>query len=615
MARRQGLDHHHHHQPCPADTQPSHLASKLGHTTLTNLARQDDAGGRSQQAATSTRAPRTASPQEKALVSGPAAGGSSTLPHPTPGSAQAVSVEVLAGPQVLPLQALALASLGLVVDLYVQGLGDCLALLPPHLKEQLLSIARRRCLLSDSVLLALADSGLSHLDVSRSHLRISGPALQQALLGMPRLQALDVSGCDGLSAADLMACAAAAPELRLLRIGGSDVCDSVAAQVVPLLLPRVEALLPAPERLADDWESLADGERTSTGPPPTPSQETQPTCSAPDPCTGASSSPPNPPCLTPTPLLRLGFLVWPGVTAEVKSLMAQHCPSVRLNPHPHMPWGDQPCPASAVAPFAQLLRLSPPAPATPAVQLARVGRRGARPGKGGRVEGEEGGSKSGSLQRHTVSVWGERPRVSCLAASAVSWQQAGACQPVLLPHPVEVPSPSVLDPAVPMDEAAALQVAPSAWAPLLHVDDDQQRAAAAASRRDQGGCGFAASDACLKGVDGPGDATAFRAGSSSAADTERRIDEDAWAYAPGRALSAFGAQQHAAAMQLAARKGRGRGAQEPLIPIAERFLQACRAAETNRRIREFRVAESGRRRMLRNSKCAATCDRWLDDDV
>ncbi|GFH27775.1 predicted protein, partial [Haematococcus lacustris] len=160
-------------------------------------------------------------------------GGSSTLPHPTPGSAQAVSVEVLAGPQVLPLQALALASLGLVVDL-------------------------RRCLLSDSVLLALADSGLSHLDVSRSHLRISGPALQQALLGMPRLQALDVSGCDGLSAADLVACAAAAPELRLLRIGGSDVCDSVAAQVVPLLLPRVEALLPAPGRLADDWESLAD---------------------------------------------------------------------------------------------------------------------------------------------------------------------------------------------------------------------------------------------------------------------------------------------------------------------------------------------------------------------
>ncbi|GLI60326.1 hypothetical protein VaNZ11_002443 [Volvox africanus] len=82
------------------------------------------------------------------------------------------------------------------VDSLVSQLGPHLAPLPADAKACLLCVARRRGVLRNRVLLALADEGWTLMDLAGAT-ALTERALRQALLWSPHLRALDISGLRG----------------------------------------------------------------------------------------------------------------------------------------------------------------------------------------------------------------------------------------------------------------------------------------------------------------------------------------------------------------------------------------------------------------------------------
>jgi hypothetical protein len=150
------------------------------------------------------------------------------------------------------LQSLALGVVARHVSELAAALGpDGCGWLPAEAKASLLAAARRRRELSDSVLLALADPAHTSLDVSGS--RVGGAALLRAAERMPLLRALDVTGCERVSAGCLRKLPAAAPRLALLRLGGGGAAGEAAAKALPKVVPAI-----APE-VAGEEEGFAGG--------------------------------------------------------------------------------------------------------------------------------------------------------------------------------------------------------------------------------------------------------------------------------------------------------------------------------------------------------------------
>jgi len=237
------------------------------------------------------------------------------------------------------------------VDQYVEaGFGSMINhMLPPDVRACLLTIARRRGVLTDDVLLSLVDDTWSTLDIAKPFSRpvprqpewLSDGAIRKAVCSIgENLQALDISACDSLTSAGIKQIAQACPKLRLLRLGGSPRSNAVAADMVPKLIPP--PLLQRGSKPADDWEELKLDDEAVTE----PGVDTYIPC--------------------------LKFLVWPSIPAaineRVKSTTSMSDP-VLLNPDPKAPAPPNATRASKAAAALQALKAQGPSPLDPAVPL------------------------------------------------------------------------------------------------------------------------------------------------------------------------------------------------------------------------------------------------------
>ncbi|GLI60327.1 hypothetical protein VaNZ11_002444, partial [Volvox africanus] len=158
-----------------------------------------------------------------------------------------------------PLRALVLGFLGRHVDSLVSQLGPHLAPLPADAKACLLCVARRRGVLRNRVLLALADEGWTLMDLAGAT-ALTERALRQALLRSPHLRALDISGLTSPSPTLLRALPDLCPSLELLGVGGCKVQEAAMLEALPDLLPHVRVREEPQGAVQESWEDVVPGE-------------------------------------------------------------------------------------------------------------------------------------------------------------------------------------------------------------------------------------------------------------------------------------------------------------------------------------------------------------------
>jgi len=160
---------------------------------------------------------------------------------------------------------------------------------PSHVKGKLLAIARRRGLLCDELLVALADNSWEILDVSGSD--VTDSSLIAVACACPRLLDLDISRCSRLTHAAVCALVEHCPSLRTLRCGGTGLSDAIARRSISYILPRLNHN----EEAEESWEIL----------------DTKPVGE------GAQS---------------LRWLVWPGIDNKSREILTTECPRISINP-------------------------------------------------------------------------------------------------------------------------------------------------------------------------------------------------------------------------------------------------------------------------------------------
>ncbi|KXZ55338.1 hypothetical protein GPECTOR_3g47 [Gonium pectorale] len=167
------------------------------------------------------------------------------------------------------LRALVLAFLGRHVTDVVAQLGPHLAPLPSDVKACLLCVARRRGVLRNAVLLALADEGWTLMDLAGAT-ALTERAVRQALLRCPRLRALDLRGATAASASLLAQLPELCPGLQVLGVGGSRALDEAALEVLGDILPHVRLRAQPQEVVQESWEEAVQGGSTSLPDPGLP---------------------------------------------------------------------------------------------------------------------------------------------------------------------------------------------------------------------------------------------------------------------------------------------------------------------------------------------------------
>ncbi|GIL91983.1 hypothetical protein Vretimale_18503 [Volvox reticuliferus] len=154
-----------------------------------------------------------------------------------------------------PLRALVLGFLGRHVDSLVSQLGPRLAILPADVKACLLCVARRRGMLSNRVLLALADDGWTLMDLAGATV-LTERALRQALMRCPHLRALDITGISSTSPTLLRTLPDLCPSLELLAVGGCKAQEAAMLEVLPDLIPHVRVREQPHDAVQESWEDV-----------------------------------------------------------------------------------------------------------------------------------------------------------------------------------------------------------------------------------------------------------------------------------------------------------------------------------------------------------------------
>ena len=147
------------------------------------------------------------------------------------------------------------------VDELVDAAGDALRHLPCDVRDALLAVARRRRCLDDAALRALVDESTTIIDASGCgggrRVTDAGIAALAARRALRNVTAVDLSRCDGITAAGLLILARAAPRLRTLRCGGDATCNAACEAAMPGIVPRLED-----GGGVDDWETRAEVDST-----------------------------------------------------------------------------------------------------------------------------------------------------------------------------------------------------------------------------------------------------------------------------------------------------------------------------------------------------------------
>ncbi|GAB4821792.1 hypothetical protein N2152v2_008838 [Parachlorella kessleri] len=147
--------------------------------------------------------------------------------------------------------------LGEYLDELLDYAAEVVPLLPAQFKGCLMAIARRKELLNDRALGALADA--EHVCLDCHATGVSEAALQHALAASPQLRHVDLRGCP-VGPSTLRLLGSSCPRLEVLRIGGHEATDGnpACSSAVRKLLPRVEK---AEHAEIESWECLADNEQ------------------------------------------------------------------------------------------------------------------------------------------------------------------------------------------------------------------------------------------------------------------------------------------------------------------------------------------------------------------
>ncbi|VAI91881.1 unnamed protein product [Triticum turgidum subsp. durum] len=210
-------------------------------------------------------------------------------PTSTPPAASFYSPMKKARPR--KLVSLCIGVLGQHLEDIINDISEFTAFFPPHIKLAIMSIARRRRLLNDDVLVSLVDSSWKILDISGSE--VTDVGLATVARTCSNLWAVDISRCEKITAAAVSEIICHCPSLEILRCGGCPRSEFTARGCVNLLKPKLNTLE------EDSWEEL---EAVDFG-------------------SGAQS---------------LRWLVWPKIDDNSKEILAVECPRVIVNPKPSL---------------------------------------------------------------------------------------------------------------------------------------------------------------------------------------------------------------------------------------------------------------------------------------
>ncbi|RDY05424.1 hypothetical protein CR513_10744 [Mucuna pruriens] len=192
------------------------------------------------------------------------------------------------------LVSLCVGVIGRNLEDIVVDLSEIAVNLPADIKIAVAAIARRRKLLNDDVLIALADTSWEVLDVSGSD--VSDFGLIKAAEVCRFIKALDISRCTKITANGISELVKHCHLLETLRCGGCPRSDNTARRCLGIFKPRFDYVE------EDSWEELDTKEIAS----------------------GAPS---------------LRWLVWPNIDKNSLEDFSTECPRVVVNPKSSSPFG------------------------------------------------------------------------------------------------------------------------------------------------------------------------------------------------------------------------------------------------------------------------------------
>ncbi|XP_039114028.1 uncharacterized protein LOC120249543 [Dioscorea cayenensis subsp. rotundata] len=187
------------------------------------------------------------------------------------------------------LLSLCLGIIGQHLEDIIGDLTEIAAGFPPEIKLALVAIARRRRLLNDDVLIALADISWDLLDVSGSDVTDFG--LAKVAEECPYLKSVDISRCECITTAGVSALTCQCRSLEILRCGGCPRSDSTARRSISILKPKLNDV---EEECWEELDSIDIGN-------------------------GAQS---------------LRWLVWPRIDEDSIMCLSTECPRIIVNPQP-----------------------------------------------------------------------------------------------------------------------------------------------------------------------------------------------------------------------------------------------------------------------------------------
>ncbi|KAK4439791.1 hypothetical protein Salat_0314000 [Sesamum alatum] len=187
------------------------------------------------------------------------------------------------------LLSLCLGVVGTNLEDIIDDLAEIALAFPADVKLVLVALARRRKLLNDDIVIALADSSWEILDISGSDVSDSG--LCHIVNICQNLRVVDISRCSKLTSTGVSKLLQLCHSLEILRWGGCPRSDYTARRCFGLLKPNLNDVE------GESWEELDAAELTH----------------------GAQS---------------LRWLVWPKIDKDSQETLTIECPRIVVNPKP-----------------------------------------------------------------------------------------------------------------------------------------------------------------------------------------------------------------------------------------------------------------------------------------
>ncbi|KAL3851207.1 hypothetical protein ACJIZ3_013089 [Penstemon smallii] len=187
------------------------------------------------------------------------------------------------------LLSLCLGVVGTNLEDIIDDLTEIALTFPSDIKMVLVAIARRRKLLNDDIVIALADNSWDKLDLSGSDISDSG--LCHIVNICQNLRVVDISRCSRLTSNGVSELLQHCHSLEILRWGGCPKSDYAARRCLSLLKPNLNDVE------GESWEELDTTDLIH----------------------GAQS---------------LRWLVWPKIDKDSQESLAIECPRIVVNPKP-----------------------------------------------------------------------------------------------------------------------------------------------------------------------------------------------------------------------------------------------------------------------------------------